>query len=152
MSCQWLNHAGIPAHSIAAVFRRTVDWAIAHGITTATFHIQTPYPGTRLFARMEAAGRLLTRDWDRYDTRQVVFRPARLSAEGRQVLEGAAVIGGRVEAWLLDAVAPSTNGGVEACLAAGVLRVEGDAFTFCKDRMKIIPSETAGVAIKASPT
>ena len=38
------------------VFRRTVDWAIAHGITTATFHIQTPYPGTRLFARTEAAG------------------------------------------------------------------------------------------------
>ena len=40
----------------ADVFRRTVDWAIEHGITTATFHIQTPYPGTRLFARMEAAG------------------------------------------------------------------------------------------------
>ena len=63
------------------VFRRTVDWAIAHGITTATFHIQTPYPGTRLFARMEAEGRLLTRDWDLYDTRQVVFRPARLAPE-----------------------------------------------------------------------
>ncbi len=27
------------------VFSRTVDWAINHGITTATFHIQTPYPG-----------------------------------------------------------------------------------------------------------
>jgi radical SAM superfamily enzyme YgiQ (UPF0313 family) len=63
------------------VFRRTVDWAIAHGITTATFHIQTPYPGTRLFARMEAEARLLTRDWDLYDTRQVVFRPARLEPE-----------------------------------------------------------------------
>ena len=35
------------------VFRRTVDWAIEHGITTATFHIQTPYPGTKLFARMQ---------------------------------------------------------------------------------------------------
>jgi radical SAM superfamily enzyme YgiQ (UPF0313 family) len=61
------------------VFRRTVDWAIAQGITTATFHIQTPYPGTRLFARTEAAGRLLTRDWDLYDTRHVVFQPARLT-------------------------------------------------------------------------
>ena len=61
------------------VFRRTVDWAIDHGITTATFHIQTPYPGTRLFARMEAEGRLVTRDWDAYDTRHVVYRPARLS-------------------------------------------------------------------------
>ena len=63
------------------VFRRTVDWAIEHGMTTATFHIQTPYPGTRLYARTEAAGRILTRDWDLYDTRHVVYRPARLTPE-----------------------------------------------------------------------
>ena len=63
------------------VFRRTVDWAVEHGITTATFHIQTPYPGTRLFARTEADGRILTRDWDLYDTRHVVYRPARLTPE-----------------------------------------------------------------------
>src|SRR3954464_1786208 len=61
------------------VFRRTVDWAIDHGITTATFHIQTPYPGTGLHARLDAEGRITTRDWDLYDTRHVVFRPARLS-------------------------------------------------------------------------
>ncbi|MGQ0733907.1 MAG: B12-binding domain-containing radical SAM protein [Acidobacteriota bacterium] len=61
------------------VFKRTVDWAVEHGITTATFHIQTPYPGTRLYARMEASARLLTRDWDLYDTRHVVYRPARLT-------------------------------------------------------------------------
>src|SRR5207245_666020 len=61
------------------VFRRTVDWAIAQGITTATFHIQTPYPGTRLFARLQAEGRIVTRDWDLYDTRHVVYRPARLT-------------------------------------------------------------------------
>ena len=30
------------------VFERTVDWAIEQGITTATFHILTPYPGTGL--------------------------------------------------------------------------------------------------------
>ncbi len=63
------------------VFRRTVDWAIEHGITTATFHIQTPYPGTKLFAQMQAADRLVTDDWDLYDTRHVVYRPARLSPE-----------------------------------------------------------------------
>ena len=63
------------------VFERTVGWAIEQGITTATFHIQTPYPGTRLFARTEAAGRILTRDWDLYDTRHVVYRPTRLTPE-----------------------------------------------------------------------
>ena len=61
------------------VFRRTVDWAIEHAITTATFHIQTPYPGTRLFQRMEAENRLTTHDWNLYDTRHVVYAPARLS-------------------------------------------------------------------------
>jgi radical SAM superfamily enzyme YgiQ (UPF0313 family) len=60
------------------VFRRTVDWAIANGVTTATFHIQTPYPGTALFARLEQQGRISTRNWDLYDTRHVVYRPARL--------------------------------------------------------------------------
>lgn len=63
------------------VFRRTVDWAIEHGITTATFHIQTPYPGTALYTRMRAAGRLTTDNWDLYDTRHVVYRPARLAPE-----------------------------------------------------------------------
>jgi radical SAM superfamily enzyme YgiQ (UPF0313 family) len=63
------------------VFRRTVDWAIEHGITTATFHIQTPYPGTRLHAHMVREGRMLTRDWNLYDTRHVVYRPAQLKPE-----------------------------------------------------------------------
>jgi radical SAM superfamily enzyme YgiQ (UPF0313 family) len=63
------------------VFKRTVDWAVEAGITTATFHIQTPYPGTRLYAQMEQQGRIVTRNWDLYDTRHVVYRPARLTSE-----------------------------------------------------------------------
>src|SRR6202040_4099529 len=63
------------------VFRRTVDWAIEHATTTATFHVQTPYPGTQLHARMMREGRMLTRDWNLYDTRHVVYRPARLKPE-----------------------------------------------------------------------
>jgi radical SAM superfamily enzyme YgiQ (UPF0313 family) len=65
----------------ADVFARTVDWAIEQGITTATFHIQTPYPGTRLFARMQDEGRITSRNWDRYDTRHVVYRPAHLTPD-----------------------------------------------------------------------
>jgi len=63
------------------VFRRTVDWAIANGITTSTFHIQTPYPGTGLHRRLEQEGRIVTSNWDLYDTRHVVYRPARLHPE-----------------------------------------------------------------------
>jgi radical SAM superfamily enzyme YgiQ (UPF0313 family) len=63
-----------------SVFERTVEWAIANGIETATFHILTPYPGTALYRRMEEQQRLTTFDWDVYDTRHAVFRPARLTA------------------------------------------------------------------------
>ena len=63
-----------------SVFRRTVDWAMQQGITTATFHIQTPYPGTGLHARMVREGRIITNNWDLYDTHHVVYHPARLSA------------------------------------------------------------------------
>jgi radical SAM superfamily enzyme YgiQ (UPF0313 family) len=63
------------------VFDRTVDWAVSHGVTTATFHIQTPYPGTRLHEKLAREGRIITDDWDRYDTRHVVYRPAKLTAE-----------------------------------------------------------------------
>lgn len=63
------------------VFRQTVDWAVDNGITTATFHIATPYPDTVFFQQMSSAGRILTRNWDLYDTRHVVFRPRQMSAE-----------------------------------------------------------------------
>ena len=62
------------------VFARTVDWAIEHGITTATFHIQTPYPGTALFERLCTQNRIVHTNWDEYDTRHVVYRPARMTA------------------------------------------------------------------------
>jgi len=63
------------------VFKRTVDWAIESGLTTSTFHILTPYPGTALFTEMEAQGRIETRNWDLYDTRHVVYRPSCMPPE-----------------------------------------------------------------------
>jgi radical SAM superfamily enzyme YgiQ (UPF0313 family) len=63
------------------VFERTVEWAIEHGIETSTFHILTPYPGTALYKRIEQQRRIIDRDWDRYDTRHTVFRPARMSPD-----------------------------------------------------------------------
>jgi radical SAM superfamily enzyme YgiQ (UPF0313 family) len=73
-------------HDDPDVFERTVEFAIRNKIDTATFHILTPFPGTRLFARLEAEGRILHRDWEKYDTRHAVFRP-RLMTPG-QVEEG----------------------------------------------------------------
>jgi radical SAM superfamily enzyme YgiQ (UPF0313 family) len=61
------------------IFERTVEWAIAQGVETATFHVLTPYPGTALFQRLGSEGRLLHRDWDLYDTRHAVFSPDGMS-------------------------------------------------------------------------
>ena len=62
-----------------SVFERTVEWAVEQGLETATFHILTPYPGTALYQRLQAEGRILTHDWDLYDTRHVIFRPVKLT-------------------------------------------------------------------------
>lgn len=64
-----------------SIFDRTVDWAVRHGVTTSTFHIQTPYPGTRLFETLARQGRITSGNWDLYDTRHVVYRPAKLAPE-----------------------------------------------------------------------
>ena len=63
------------------VFDRTVDWAVTQGIETATFHILTPYPGTALYQRMQAQDRMTSDDWDLFDTRHVVFKPAKMTKE-----------------------------------------------------------------------
>ncbi|HEY3686631.1 MAG TPA: cobalamin-dependent protein [Streptosporangiaceae bacterium] len=64
-----------------SVFDRTVEWAVGHGVETATFHVLTPYPDTRLYRRMADDGRLLHSNWDLYDTRHTVFRPAKMTPE-----------------------------------------------------------------------
>jgi radical SAM superfamily enzyme YgiQ (UPF0313 family) len=68
------------------VFARTAEWIEANHLECATFHILTPYPGTPLFRRLEREGRILHRDWSRYDTAHVVFRPRRMSEA--QLAEG----------------------------------------------------------------
>jgi radical SAM superfamily enzyme YgiQ (UPF0313 family) len=66
-------------HHTPDVFARTAEWAISRGIETATFHVLTPYPGTSLYTRLEREGRIITRDWDRYDTRHCVIEHPTMS-------------------------------------------------------------------------
>ncbi len=63
------------------VFKRTVDWGVANAITTSTYHILTPYPGTALYKSMEKQNRLTTNNWDLYDTRHVVYKTTKLTPE-----------------------------------------------------------------------
>lgn len=73
-------------HDNPDVFNRTVDWAVKMGITTATFHILTPYPGTPLFYQLRNQNRIKTMNWNLYNAREVVFVPKNMSH--RQLQEG----------------------------------------------------------------
>jgi radical SAM superfamily enzyme YgiQ (UPF0313 family) len=65
-----------------AIFGETLDFLEGAGVQNATFNILTPFPGTRLYRRLEEEGRILTHDWSKYNGRSdVVFRPRQMSPE-----------------------------------------------------------------------
>lgn len=64
------------------VFDETLKFLRENGIAQATFNMLTPYPGTPLFNRLKAEGRILTEDWSKYNSRtDVVFQPSNMSPE-----------------------------------------------------------------------
>lgn len=68
------------------VFDRTIDFVLEAKIEVTYFSILTPYPGTRLFDRLKIEGRMLTTEWNLYDTSHVVYRPKTFTPD--QLLEG----------------------------------------------------------------
>jgi len=67
-----------------SVFRHTLDFILKTKIAAAQFHILTPFPGTRLYERMEKDGRIIDRDWSKYHTSDVVFQPANMTVKELQ--------------------------------------------------------------------
>jgi radical SAM superfamily enzyme YgiQ (UPF0313 family) len=66
------------------VFDRTVEFGIDMQLTMALFAILTPYPGTRLYRRLKAEGRLTDERWwlrPDHDAGSPYFVPARMSRE-----------------------------------------------------------------------
>ena len=62
------------------IFKDTIDFLEKAGVQNATLNILTPFPGTPLFRKMEAEGRILTRDWRKYNSRDdVVYQPKQMS-------------------------------------------------------------------------
>jgi radical SAM superfamily enzyme YgiQ (UPF0313 family) len=62
-------------------FKRTLDWLVKMKIETLTSHILTPYPGTALHRSMRAAERIMDFDLGKYNTSNVVFKPAGMTAD-----------------------------------------------------------------------
>lgn len=63
------------------VFETTKKNVDKLGLDGAIFAILTPYPGTPIFDRLNAEGRILTKDWSKYDRKNVVFKPKNMSKE-----------------------------------------------------------------------
>lgn len=61
------------------VFRETVKFLIRARISTVSFNILTPYPGTKTHKTLKEDGRLLTDDWKYYDHNTVVFKPKNMT-------------------------------------------------------------------------
>ncbi|HTX87806.1 MAG TPA: radical SAM protein [Bacteroidales bacterium] len=61
------------------VFRETVKFLIKAKISTVSFNILTPYPGTKTYEEFKSSGRLLTDDWRYYDHNTVVFQPKNMT-------------------------------------------------------------------------
>ncbi|RZO65431.1 MAG: B12-binding domain-containing radical SAM protein [Sandaracinaceae bacterium] len=71
-------------HDRPGCFAELADWVEDNRLENATYHILTPYPRTPLFRQLEAEGRILHRDWRRYDTAHVVFQPKHLRPDELQ--------------------------------------------------------------------
>ena len=63
------------------VFQRIIDFSIDSKLDWALTFIMAPYPGTDSFLRLEKEGRILSRDWEKYDSLHVVYQPLGMSVE-----------------------------------------------------------------------
>lgn len=69
------------------IFDLTLEKIYEFEIDIVEVNILTPYPGTPLFNRLDREGRILTRDWSRYNQIDVVFKPKNMTE--KELLMGA---------------------------------------------------------------
>jgi len=63
------------------VFQRIIDFSVDSKLDWALTFIMAPYPGTDSFLRLEKEGRIFCRDWEKYDSLNVVYQPLQMSVE-----------------------------------------------------------------------
>ena len=73
-------------HDTPDIFKRTLEAMYEWGLDFASFSILTPYPGTRLYERLEKEGRILNRDWSKYAEGNVNYKPLMMTEQ--ELLDG----------------------------------------------------------------
>jgi radical SAM superfamily enzyme YgiQ (UPF0313 family) len=61
------------------VFELTLKSIKRLELDRASFAIVTPFPGTVLFNKLDKDGRIFSKDWSKYNLRNVVFKPKNMS-------------------------------------------------------------------------
>jgi radical SAM superfamily enzyme YgiQ (UPF0313 family) len=67
------------------IFDDTVRFLIKNKVSTVSFNVLTPYPGTKIYEELKKAGRLTTTDWKYYDHNTVVFKPMNMTPYELQI-------------------------------------------------------------------
>jgi radical SAM superfamily enzyme YgiQ (UPF0313 family) len=67
------------------VFLKTAEFAVQAKIDLPRFAVVTPFPNTPLHKRLDAEGRILTKNWELYDAQHVVFQPKHMSVQELQL-------------------------------------------------------------------
>jgi radical SAM superfamily enzyme YgiQ (UPF0313 family) len=62
-----------------STFDELIEFIQENNLLMPLINLLTPFPGTELFKRLEKEGRILHKDWSKYDTKHVVFSPPGLS-------------------------------------------------------------------------
>jgi len=61
--------------------KRLIDFLLTVELDLAEFTILTPFPRTQAYEQLEEEGRIIDRDWSRYNASTVVYRPFHMSPE-----------------------------------------------------------------------
>jgi len=66
-------------HDSLSTFDETVDFVLESKMDLPRYAIAVPFPGTALYKRLKAEGRITTENWSLYDGQHVVFEPKLMS-------------------------------------------------------------------------
>jgi len=68
-------------HDYPGIFDKTLKALGQWKVDAGEFNVLTPLPGTPVFDKMDAEGRILTKDWSKYTQTQTVFQPKNMTVD-----------------------------------------------------------------------
>ena len=68
-------------HDYPDIFDKTLKALEQWKVDAGEFNVLTPLPGTPVFNKMDAEGRILTKDWSKYTQTQTVFKPKNMTVD-----------------------------------------------------------------------